>query len=96
MLAQHSPEQFERGLGMTQRKPKTGDLFDRGSRYNYELVTLKAHRQHQYITILNGQLPAEIPGHMGLAIDYSRLTGGGFGFNCDIKQRRKIWKVVGT
>ena len=79
-----------------QNKPKTGDLFDRGNRYDFELVPLKAHRMQQCITILHGQLGDEIPADMGLAVDYRHLTGGGFGFNAAIKQRRKIWKVKGT
>ena len=79
-----------------QNKPKTGDLFDRGNRYDFELVPLKAHRKQQCITILHGQLGDEIPAESGLAVDYRHLTGGGFGFNTAIKQRRKIWKVKGT
>ena len=77
-----------------QKKPKTGDLFDRGIHHRFELVTLKAHRSAQIITILHGTDGR--PSDCGLAIDYAHLTYGGFGFNTDIKQRRKIWKVVGT
>ena len=79
-----------------QRKPKTGDLFDRGTRYDFELVSLKAHRATQCITILHGQLGLADGGVCGLAIDYGQLTGGGTAFNGAIKQRRKIWKVKGT
>ena len=74
-----------------QKKPKTGDLFDRGTRYDFELIPLKAHRQHQYITILHGTDGR--PADCGLAIDYTKLIGGGTGYNTAIKQRRKIWKV---
>ena len=77
-----------------QKKPKTGDLFDRGIRHRFELVPLKAHRSAQSITILHGQDGR--PSDCGLAIDYRHLTYGGFAFNGAIKQRRKIWKVVGT
>ena len=79
-----------------QNKPKTGDLFDRGTKHDFELVPLKAHRMQQCITILHGQLGDEIPVESGLAIDYAHLTGGGVGFNTEIGQRRKIWKVKGT
>ena len=79
-----------------QKKPKTGDLFDRGIHHHFELVQLKAHKMHQCITILNGQLGDEFPKNAGLAIDYGQLTGGGTAFNAVIKQRRKIWKVRGT
>ena len=79
-----------------QHKPKTGDLFDRGIRHRFELVPLKAHSSKQFITILNGQLGIDFPKVSGLAIDYTHLTYGGFAFNGAIKQRRKIWKVVGT
>ena len=79
-----------------QKKPKTGDLFDRGIYHHFELVPLKAHRMHQCITILNGQLGNDFPKDTGLAIDYRHLTYGGFAFNGAIKQRRKIWKVRGT
>lgn len=68
-----------------QKKPKTGDLFDRGTEYNFELVPLKAHRNHQYATILGG-----------LAIDYRHLVGGGSAFNGELGKRVKIWKVRGT
>ena len=77
-----------------QHKPKTGDLFDRGIRHRFELVPLKAHRSAQIITILHGTDGR--PADCGLAIDYRSLTYGGFAFNGAIKQRRKIWKVVGT
>ena len=77
-----------------QHKPKTGDLFDRGIRHRFELVPLKAHRSAQIITILHGTDGR--PSDCGLAIDYHSLTYGGFAFNGEIKQRRKIWKVVGT
>ena len=30
-----------------QKKPKTGDLFDRGTKHDFELVPLKAHRAAQ-------------------------------------------------
>ena len=68
-----------------QKKPKTGDLFDRGTQHDFELVPLKAHRKHQYITILDG-----------LAIDYPHLVGGGTAFNGELGRRVKIWKVKGT
>ena len=77
-----------------QRKPKNGDLFDRGTRYNFELVVLKAHRQQQFITILHGTDGR--PADCGLAIDYPRLTGGGMAFNGELGKRVKVWKVVGT
>ena len=77
-----------------QNKPKTGDLFDRGPKHHYKLVALKAHRQHQYITILNGELGNEFPKGSGLAIDYPKLTSGGTGFNAEGKAV-KIWKVKG-
>ena len=77
-----------------QHKPKTGDLFDRGNEFDFELVPLKAHRKWQYITILHG-IDGR-PADCGVRVDYPRLTGGGFGFNGEIKQRRKIWKVKGT
>jgi hypothetical protein len=77
-----------------QKKPKTGDLFCRGNEFDYELVPLQAHRQYQYITILHGQ--GGLPPTCGVRVDYPRLTGGGFGFNGEIKERRKIWKVKGT
>ena len=77
-----------------QKKPKTGDLFDRGNQHDFELVPLKAHRTQQYITILHGTDGR--PADCGLAIDYRHLTYGGFAFNGAIKQRRKIWKVKGT
>ena len=76
-----------------QNKPKTGDLFDRGTRYDFELVPLKAHRKQQYITILHGQRD---PYHVGLAIDYRHLVGGGMAFNGELGKRVKIWKVKGT
>ena len=79
-----------------QNKPKTGDLFDRGNKFDFELVPLKAHRADQYITILHGRLGLADGGLCGLAIDYGQLTGGGTAFNGTIKQRRKIWKVEGT
>tara|TARA_Y100001938_G_C7862123_1_gene316111 strand:+ start:225 stop:482 length:258 start_codon:yes stop_codon:yes gene_type:complete len=75
-----------------QKKPKTGDLFDRGRNHNFELVTLKAHRKYQYITILHDQIDA---GGRGIAIDYNHLTSGGRGYNGDIKKRVKIWKIKG-
>ena len=68
-----------------QNKPKTGDLFDRGAKHDFQLVTLKAHRKHQCITILDG-----------LAIDYPHLTGGGTAYNGGSGRRVKIWKVQGT
>ena len=74
-----------------QHKPKTGDLFDRGNQHDFELVPLKAYRKLQYITILHGQ--GGLPHDVGVRVDYPHLTGGGFGFNAAIKQRRKIWKV---
>ena len=76
-----------------QNKPKTGDLFDRGTKYDFELVPLKAHRNHQAITILHGQRD---PHHVGLVIPYDSLTGGGVAYNGEIKKRVKIWKVQGT
>ena len=79
-----------------QKKPKTGDLFCRGTKFDFELVPLKAHRAAQCITILHGQLGLADGGVCGLAIDYGQLTGGGTAFNGAIKQRRKIWKVKGT
>ena len=79
-----------------QKKPKTGDLFCRGTKFDFELVPLKAHRADQYITILHGRLGLADGGLCGLAIDYGQLVGGGFGFNGENKQRRKIWKVKGT
>ena len=77
-----------------QNKPKTGDLFDRGNKFDFELVPLKAHRKQQYITILHGTDGR--PADCGLAIDYRHLIGGGTAFNGAIKQRRKIWKVKGA
>ena len=74
-----------------QKKPKTGDLFDRGNQHDFELVPLKAHRAAQCITILSGQDGR--PADCGIAIDYRHLIGGGAAFNAAIKQRRKIWKV---
>ena len=68
-----------------QNKPKTGDLCDRGTQPNFELVPLKAHRKHQYITSLGGR-----------AIDYPHLVGGGSAFNGELNRRVKIWKVKGT
>ena len=78
---------------MAQTKPKTGDLFDRGPDHDFKIVPLKAHRKEQYITILHGKLGPDFPADVGLAVDSTSLTGGGFGFNSDIDQRRKIWKV---
>ncbi len=77
-----------------QHKPKNGDLFCRGNEFDYELIPLKAHRKYQYITILHGQ--GGLPHDCGVRVDYPRLTGGGFGFNGETKQRVKIWKVKGT
>ena len=77
-----------------QHKPKTGDLFDRGNQHDFELVPLKAYRKLQYITILHGQ--GGLPHDVGVRVDYPHLVGGGVGFNGEIKQRRKIWKVKGT
>ena len=79
-----------------QNKPKTGDLFDRGADFNFEIVPLKAHRKLQYITILHGQLGLADGGKVGMAIDYSQLTGGGVGYNGELNKRVKIWKVKGT
>ena len=79
-----------------QKKPKTGDLFCRGTKFDFELVPLKAHRAAQCITILHGRLGLADGGLCGLAIDYGQLVGCGFGFNGENKQRRKIWKVKGT
>ena len=79
-----------------QKKPKTGDLFDRGTKHDFELVPLKAHRAAQCITILHGRLGRADGGLCGLAIDYGQLVGGGTAFNDEINQRRKIWKVKGT
>jgi len=77
-----------------QHKPKTGDLFDRGTKHGFELVPLRAHRKLQYITILLGQ--GGLPHDVGVRVDYRHLIGGGTAFNGTIKQRRKIWKVKGT
>ena len=74
-----------------QKKPKTGDLFCRGTKFDFELVPLKAHRAAQCVTILHGTDGR--PADCGLAIDYRHLIGGGTGYNTAIKQRRKIWKV---
>ena len=79
-----------------QKKPKPGDLFCRGTKFDFELVPVKAHRAAQCITILHGRLGLADGGLCGLAIDYGQLVGGGFGFNGENKQRRKIWKVKGT
>ena len=79
-----------------QKKPKTGDLFCRGTKFDFELVPLEAHRAAQCITILHGRLGLADGGLCGLAIDYGQLVGGGTAFNGTIKQRRKIWKVKGT
>ena len=68
-----------------QKNPKPGDLFDRGAKHDFQLVTLKAHRKHQYITILDG-----------LAIDYPHLTGGGTAYNGETGRRVRLWKVQGT
>ena len=76
-----------------QHKPKTGDLFDRGAKYDFELVPLKAHRNHQAITILHEKRD---PHHVGLVIHYQHLTGGGVAFNGELGKRVKIWKVKGT
>ena len=75
-----------------QTKPKTGDLFDRGRKHDFELVTLKAHRKQQYITILHNRIDA---GGRGIAVDYTHLAGGGTGYNSDLKKRVKIWKIKG-
>ena len=77
-----------------QNKPKTGDLFDRGADYNFELVTLKAHRNRQYITIHLGD--ERLLGDLPVAIDYQHLVGGGTAFNGELGKRVKIWKVKGT
>jgi len=77
-----------------QNKPKTGDLFDRGADYNFELVTLKAHRNRQYITIHLGD--ERLLGDLPVAIDYQHLVGGGTAFNSELGKRVKIWKVKGT
>jgi len=79
-----------------QHKPKSGDLFDRGAEFNFAVVPLKAHRKLQYITILHGELGLADGGRVGMAIDYSQLTGGGVGYNGEIGKRVKIWKVKGT
>ena len=68
-----------------QKKPTTGGLSDRGAKHDFQLVTLKAHRNRRGITILDG-----------LAIDYPHLTGGGTAYNGEIGRRVKIWKVQGT
>ena len=68
-----------------QKKPKTGDLFDRAANFNFAIVPLKAHRKQQYITILDG-----------VAIDYPHLVGGGTAFHSELGKRVKIWKVRGT
>jgi hypothetical protein len=77
-----------------QKKPKTGDLFDRGTRHDFELVPLKAHRHAQCISILHGQDGR--PDDCGVRVDYPHLTGGGFAFNGETKQRVKIWKLQGA
>ena len=79
-----------------QKKPKTGDLICRGTKFDFELVPLKAPRAAQCITILHGRLGLADGGLCGLAIDYGQLVGGGFGFNGENKLRRKIWIVKGT
>ena len=65
-----------------QKKPKTGDLFDRGIHHHFELVQLKAHKMHQCITILNGQLGDEFPKNAGLAIDYGTVDWGRYCLQC--------------
>ena len=76
-----------------QHKPKTGDLFDRGANFNFAIVPLKAHRNHQAITILHEKRD---PHHGGLVIHYQHLVGGGGAFNGEVGKRVKIWKVKGT
>ena len=77
-----------------QKKPKNGDLFDRGAQHDFELVPLTAHRNHQCITIHLGD--EKLLGDLPVAIDYANLTGGGVGFNAKINKRVKIWKAIGT
>lgn len=73
---------------MKQTKPQTGDLFEDK---NFEYHPLKAHRMQQYITIKHGQLGSDIPAHVGLAIDYTHLIGGGFKKNA-VGKVVKIWR----
>ena len=81
---------------MTQTKPTTGDLFDRGPDHGYTLVPLKAHRNEQYITILHGELGPDFPEDVGVAVDYTAITDGGASTNRETGRRVKVWKVKGT
>jgi hypothetical protein len=81
---------------MAQKKPKTGDLFDRGPDHNYELVPLKAHRKERCITILHGELGPDFPRDVGVAVDYTALADGGATTNRETGERVKVWKVKGT
>ena len=81
---------------MAQKKPKTGDLFDRGPDHNYTLVPLKAHRKERYITILHGELGPDFPADVGMAVDCTSLVDGGSATNRGTGKLVKVWKVQGT
>jgi hypothetical protein len=80
---------------MTQTTPTTGDLFDRGPDHGYTMVPLKAHRKERYITIMHGELGPDFPADVGIAVDNTALTDGGFAHN-ETGDRVKVWKVKGT